>query len=226
MNRDDGTAPVSYGKNQDVSKEPIFVPRRGYHHGSLKDALVDAARLLVAERGAAGFTLSEAAKRVGVTSAAPYRHFADRNGLMDELARRGFDLFTLKLDEAFDEGRPDPVRAFERMGEAYLAFARAEPGLYGAMFAREGALATPGPKAAAERALASLQRGTAAILAVTGRAGLDPAPLALQVWAFSHGVATLFLSGQLAGTPQATDANAMLRDGVAALLAGARGAGA
>ena len=109
--------------------------RRGYHHGQLKEALLDAARMLVAERGAAGFTLAEAAKLVGVTGAAPYRHFADRQALMAELARRGFDMFAHRLAGAWDDGRPDPVAAFQRMGHAYIAFAREEPGLYGAMFA-------------------------------------------------------------------------------------------
>ena len=195
------------------------MPRRGYHHGSLRDALVEAARLLVAERGAAGFTLAEAAKRVGVTSAAPYRHFTDRADLMDEVARRGFDLFALKLEAAFDAGRPDAVRAFERMGDAYLAFARDEPGLYGAMFAREGMLETPGPKAAAERAFAALERGTRVLLAAVG-APHDARLLSLQIWALSHGIATLFLAGHFSGMPTG-DANTTLRAGVAALVRGA-----
>src|ERR1700761_3250260 len=108
--------------------------RRGYHHGRLKDALIEAARRLVTERGLAGFTLAEAAKLVGVTAAAPYRHFADRNDLMGELARRGFELFGERLLGAWDDGRPDPRHALHRMGRAYLAFARADPGLYTAMF--------------------------------------------------------------------------------------------
>src|SRR5579863_9437475 len=108
--------------------------RRGYHHGGLKDALVEAARVLMAEHGPSGFTLAEAAKRVGVTAAAPYRHFADRRELLGELARRGFDLFGERLTGAWDEGRPDPRVALRRMGRAYLGFAAAEPGLYAAMF--------------------------------------------------------------------------------------------
>jgi AcrR family transcriptional regulator len=96
--------------------------RRGYHHGNLKDALVEAARTLIAERGASGFTLAEAAKLAGVTPAAPYRHFNDRNALLCELARRGFDAFGARLGEAWSAGRPDPVAALWRMGEAYLDF--------------------------------------------------------------------------------------------------------
>ena len=200
-----------------MTKQPFFAPRRGYHHGSLKDALIEAARLLVTERGAAGFTLAEAAKRVGVTAAAPYRHFSDRNDLMGELARRGFELFSLKLDAAFDGGRPDALHALARMGDAYLSFAREEPGLYSAMFANAAELDAPGPGAAADRALATLRRGAEAILRDAGRGGDDPRPLAFQIWAFSHGIATLMLSGHL--SPEAGgDPNRTLHDGVRAIV--------
>lgn len=200
-----------------MTKQPFFPPRRGYHHGSLKDALIEAARLLVAERGPAGFTLSEAAKRVGVTAAAPYRHFSDRDDLMGELARRGFETFTLKLQAAFDGGRPDARASLERMGQAYLAFAREEPGLYHSMFANAAALDGPDQGVAADRALAALSAAAASVLREMGQPKADPRPLAFQIWSMSHGVATLMLSGHL--TPEAgCDPDAILRDGVAAML--------
>ncbi len=86
--------------------------RRGYHHGRLKDALIEAARSLVAERGPAGFTLSEAAKMVGVTAAAPYRHFSDRNDLMSELARRGFESFASGWKRRGTTASPTPRPRF------------------------------------------------------------------------------------------------------------------
>jgi AcrR family transcriptional regulator len=199
-------------------KSPFFAPRRGYHHGSLKDALIDAARHLVAERGAAGFTLSEAAKRVGVTAAAPYRHFTDRNDLMGELARRGFEVFGAKLEAAFEGGRPDAKTALMRMGASYLAFAREEPGLYNAMFANAATLSAPGPAAAADRALDVLLRSAVAVLREGGRGDADARSLAFQIWSLSHGVSMLMLSGHLAkdagGDPERT-----LMDGVEAMIA-------
>jgi AcrR family transcriptional regulator len=203
-------------------KAPFFAPRRGYHHGSLKDALIEAARHLVAERGASGFTLSEAAKRVGVTAAAPYRHFSDRNDLMGELARRGFEIFSLKLEAAFDKGRPDPIVALGRMGAAYLAFAREEPGLYGAMFANAAALDAPGPGAAADHALDLLLQAALAILRAAGRPDGDARSLAFKIWSLSHGVAMLMLSGHLS-KEAGGDPEAICRDGVAALVAQAVG---
>ena len=170
--------------------------RRGYHHGSLKDALLEAARSLVAEHGPSGFTLTEAAKLVGVTAGAPYRHFADRNALMGELARRGFELFGERLVRAWDEGRPDARQALARMGLAYIAFARAEPGLYAAMFVNGKAAAGSLSEVAAIHSLETLQRATGAVLARFGAAAPSEArKLAYQLWSLSHGVAMLTLAG-------------------------------
>lgn len=181
-----------------MSKQNDFCgPRRGYHHGRLKDALIEAARHLVAERGPAGFTLSEAAKRVGVTAGAPYRHFTDRADLMSELARRGFELFSQRLERAWDEGRPDALSAFRRMGDAYLAFAREEPGLYSAMFGNVAMLSAVDSGAAADRALAAIRNAATALLRQHGASEAGARDLALQIWAYSHGVAMLAVSGHL-----------------------------
>ena len=96
--------------------------RRSYHHGNLREALVDAALDLIAEKGPAGFTFAEAARQAGVSPAAPYRHFRDRDALMADVARRGFERFEKQLAAAWDEGRPNLRQAFERVGKAYLAF--------------------------------------------------------------------------------------------------------
>src|SRR5271154_1852896 len=100
--------------------------KRGYHHGNLREALIDAALDLIAQKGPAGFTFADAARSAGVSSAAPYRHFRDRDALLADVARRGFELFEAALSHAWNNGRPDPYRAFENVGRAYLAFARNE----------------------------------------------------------------------------------------------------
>src|ERR1700761_5265574 len=90
--------------------------RRGYHHGNLREALVEAAMALIAESGPAGFTSAEAARRAGVTPAAPYRHFRDAEALLAEVALRGFERLEAALARAWNNGRPDPVDAFREMG--------------------------------------------------------------------------------------------------------------
>ena len=191
--------------------------RRGYHHGRLKQALVEAARTLVAERGPAGFTLAEAAKLVGVTSAAPYRHFSDRTALMGELARLGFELFAERLSQAWDDAQPDPAAAMRRMGAAYLAFAQAEPGLYGAMFGNARALDAPEPGAAANKALEILRKAAAAVLAQQGAESADPKALAFEIWCLSHGIATLAVAGCLDPAQPDSDPSAILARAVGGL---------
>jgi AcrR family transcriptional regulator len=191
--------------------------KRKYHHGSLRQALVDAAIEILAEGGPAALTLTEAAKRVGVTAAAPYRHFSGRDDLMAELARRGFELFGERIETAWDEGRPDAKTAMRRMGVAYLKFAREEPGLYSAMFGAAATLAAPGPAAAADHALEILWRAVVAYLQHCGAPAQGARNLALQVWAISHGVAMLSISGHLQPGNE-TDPAAVLHAGVAGLM--------
>jgi AcrR family transcriptional regulator len=209
-----------------IHKHPFFgqgpfgPARRGYHHGRLKDALIEAARVLIAEHGAASFTLAEAAKRVGVTAAAPYRHFADRNELIGELARRGFELFGDSLAGAWDEGRPDARAALKRMGRAYLAFACAEPGLYSAMFNEARRLQQPLASAVGGRAFDGLGRAAAAILAGANVSATDVRKLAFELWALAHGTAMLAVAGHL--DPARGDDPAVILDrGAEALIDGA-----
>src|SRR5258705_12001489 len=99
---------------------------RGYHHGNLKEALIRAALELIAQKGPAGFTFAEAARWAGVSPAAPYRHFRDRDELLADFARRGFEQFAAALERAWDGGKPEPFVALERAGKAFLELPRAQ----------------------------------------------------------------------------------------------------
>ena len=137
---------------------------RGYHHGNLKEALLRAALELIAQKGPAGFTFAEAARWAGVSPAAPYRHFRDRDELLANLALRGFERFAIVLEKAWDDGRPQLFPALDRLGKAYLEFARAEPAYYSAMFEAGISLSiNPELHEAGERAFAVL-RGASEML--------------------------------------------------------------
>ena len=171
--------------------------RRGYHHGNLREALIQAALDLIAKKGPAGFTFADAARRAGVSAAAPYRHFRDRDALVADVARRGFELFAAHLDRAWNDGRPDPFTAFENVGRAYLAFARDEPAYYSAMF-EAGLSLDEGPdlREVAERSFAVLRAASETLCARLPLAKRPPAlMMSLHVWAFSHGIASLFARG-------------------------------
>ena len=191
--------------------------RSSYHHGRLKDALIEAARALVTERGPAGFTLAEAAKRVGVTGAAPYRHFADRQALMNALAAQGFAQFAAQQRAAWDGGKPDPVPAFKRMGRAYLAFAQAEPGLYSAMFGMADAAGVVANAGVANESFELLVAATWVVLRQYSAPGADSIALARQIWALSHGVATLANAGHLVAAA-GCDPVQLLESGNASLI--------
>jgi len=168
--------------------------RAGYHHGNLREALIEAALQLIAVNGHLGFTFADAARSAGVSPAAPYRHFRDRDDLLAEIARRGFELFEAELTRAWAEGRPEPVGALENVGRAYLEFARSKPGYYAAMF--EAAIpgeTHPDLRAAGDRAFGVLRQAAEAVCAKLPKESRPPAlMMALHVWALAHGVASLF----------------------------------
>ena len=179
-------------KDKDQGRE------RGYHHGNLREALLQAALDLIGQKGAAGFTFADAARMAGVSPAAPYRHFRDRDELLSSIAQRGFEQFEAALSEAWDDGRPDTITAFERVGRAYLNFAREQPALYSAMF-ESGIPADMNPTlaAAGERAFAII-RAAAERLAALAPPGVPRPPammMALHIWSMSHGIASLFARG-------------------------------
>jgi AcrR family transcriptional regulator len=166
----------------------------------LKEALIDAALELIAQKGPAGFTFAEAARWAGVSPAAPYRHFRDRDELMADVARRGFDQFEAVLARAWDGGRPDAFTAFDRVGKAYLQFARSEPAYYSAMF--EAGIppeASPELREAGERAFAVLRAATEQLVSIMPAKDRPPVlMMALHIWALSHGIASLFGRGDAA----------------------------
>ena len=174
--------------------------RRGYHHGNLREALILAALELISHKGPAGFTFAEAARHAGVSPAAPYRHYRDRDSLMADVARRGFERFAAALAVAWDEGRPKPSAAFDRLGRAYLGFARTEPAYFSAMF--ESGLDFknfPAVQEAADHAFAVL-RGACEVLVATLPPDRRPPALmmSLHIWSLAHGIASLFGRGDAA----------------------------
>jgi len=174
--------------------------KRSYHHGNLKQALIDAALELIAAKGPLGFTFAEAARSAGVSPAAPYRHFRDRDELMADVARRGFERFEIALAQAWNGGKPEPLAAFENLGRAYLAFARTEPAYYAAMFEAGVPLDTyPDLQQMSERAFAILRQAAEALVARLPQGKRPPAlMMALHIWSFTHGIASLFGRGDAA----------------------------
>jgi len=172
--------------------------KQGYHHGNLRQALVDAALTLIAERGPTGFTLSEAAKAAEVTPAAVYRHFDGREDLIAEAARQGYEIFADLMEFAYAGGKPTAIAAFEAVGRAYLAFASKYPGHYVAMF--ESGISvnrTPALAAVATRARGVMERAAEDLSRRLPEGRRPPASMfSAHIWAMSHGVVELYARGQ------------------------------
>jgi len=168
--------------------------KRGYHHGNLKQALIDAALTLIETKGPTGFTLSEASKTAGVTPAAVYRHFDGREDLIAEAARQGYDMFADLMEFAYQSGQPSAIAAFGATGRAYLAFAQKYPGHYIAMF--ESSISvnrTPELAAASKRANDVLEKAAADLSEHIPVEKRPPESMfSAHIWAMSHGVVELF----------------------------------
>jgi hypothetical protein len=141
---------------------------------------------------------------------------------MADVAKRGFDLFEKSLAGAWDDGHPDPLTAFERVGKAYLAFARAEPAYYSAMFeAGVPPAAYPELREAGERAFAIVRTAAERIIALAPSGKKPPALMvALHVWALSHGIASLFARGDNARRALPMSPEELLEAGVLVYLEG------
>ena len=195
--------------------------RKPYHHGNLREALAEAALRLIEEKGPLGFTMAEAARAAGVSPAAPYRHFRNREELIAKVARQGFASFADRLERAFDDGRPSPLAAFFATGRAYLDFARSHPGHYVAMFESGVAIAGDADLAcAADRAMSVLVRAAELLTAPLPAVRRPPARMvANHVWALSHGVVELFARGAPGGRAPYS-AEEMLETGAGIYLRG------
>lgn len=195
--------------------------KRGYHHGNLRSALVEAALKLIEVKGPTGFTLSEAAKQAGVTPAAVYRHFDGRENLIAEAARQGYEIFGDLMEYAYKTGQPSDLASFEATGRAYLAFARRYPGHYVAMF--ESGISinrTPELNAAASRALGVLEMAANKLTRHIPLENRPPASMiSAHIWAMSHGVVELFGRGS-PGTKSPFPPEDLLESGIGIYLRG------
>ena len=197
------------------------MPKQGYHHGNLRQALIEGALHLIELRGPMGFTLSEAAKQAGVTPAAVYRHFDGREDLIAEGALQGYEIFAERMETAYRSGQPSALKAFEATGRAYLAFARAHPGHYIAMF--ESGISvnrTPELAAAANRANAVLEQAAADLSQHIPAEKRPPASMfSAHIWALSHGVVELFARNS-PGRASPFPADELLESGIGIYLRG------
>lgn len=168
-----------------------------YHHGNLKEELLDAAVGLIAEVGAQSFTLREVARRAGVSHNAPYRHFHDKEDLLAAVAAQGFDRLNESMHRAIATGR-DTADRFRLCGRGYLQFALRSPQHLHVMFdLPEPKKPNPEYKEAGDRAFQTLLDCVIALQAEGGLPAGDPHPYAFIAWSAIHGFSKLAIANRV-----------------------------
>ena len=185
---------------------------RGYHHGDLRRAVLDAALQVIAVDGPAAISLRDLARRAGVSHAAPAHHFKDKAGLLTAIAIEGYDLLAAALTAPIE---PAPRTGTGRVGEllelgvGYVRFALDHPAHFEVMFRPD--LCHPDDEllvAARVRTNAILR---ASVTTAPVRAGRDVATTALGAWALAHGFAMLWVTGSMANVAGDQDPVALFR---------------
>jgi AcrR family transcriptional regulator len=190
------------GKTASKTGKPARgAPRReAYHHGALREALIEATEALLAERGTEGFSLREVARRSGVSPAAPAHHFGDAEGLLTAVATLAFDGLSAALRAGNERGGSDPLVRLREQGVGYVAFALRHPGRFGLMFRSSGPAVRKDEafERSAQAAFAVLEEGVRLLLGVPPQAPLSAAHwhALLATWSVVHGFAHLALAGQ------------------------------
>jgi len=170
--------------------------QRPYHHGNLRETLIESALGLIAEAGPGGFTLREVARRARVSHNAPYRHFHDREDLVAALAAQGFDRLTHSMTEALAPGQT-PLERLRLSGRGYVAFALRWPQHFAVMFdtpldhAKYPQLAEAGKRAFGVLLGLVRECQEAGVL----KEGIEAEQFALLAWSQVHGIAKLAIGG-------------------------------
>lgn len=190
-----------------------------YHHGNLRDSLLDAADALLAQDGAQALTLREVAKAAGVSHAAPYHHFASREQLLAAVAARAFTGLAAAMAAADSDRRRAQGERLIDICEVYVEFARARPAqfrlMFGPMLAQKSRY--PDLKQAAEGAFHVLVTAATAFDAARGQ------ELALTGWSLAHGLANLAIDEAFTDLPVAVPEPSVLARAMAARMLGLQG---
>jgi AcrR family transcriptional regulator len=172
--------------------------RAAYHHGNLRPTLISAGLELLEVEGVDALTLRAVARRAGVSHAAPYNHFADRQALLAAVATAGFEQLGASIAAAA-AGVTAPRERLRALARGYLAFAATHPGLYRLMFGNEirDRAARPELVVADDAIAGAAREATAACLALSARRPVATETASAAGWALVHGLARLLIDGQI-----------------------------
>lgn len=191
-----------------------------FHHGDLREALITATRELLVEGGPESFTLADACRCAGVSTAAPYKHFRDKQEILEEIASRGFDELRRRSAEAVAANGPGTLTGIAAMGQAYVAFAVEQSATFRLMFGHNAALKKA--ERVNNRGMCCLEHVISEIAIYCERNGLaaDAQRIAVRLWTFVHGAASLLIDGDYAAVAPNVDIDTLIADATPRLLDG------
>lgn len=178
------------------------MPTKKYHHGDLKNALIKAGVELLSKEGAAGLSLRKAAQEAGVSHAAPYAHFADKQALIAAISTEGYRMLFEQLSAVREKYRDDPKRQLVEAAWAYVQFAQTDPAHFRVTFssAVEREKEYPALVEMTGKSFGEVVRIVEACQA-SGLLRSGPADvMAVSVWSAVHGFASLLIEGQISHT--------------------------
>lgn len=189
--------------------------KAGYHHGDLRQQLVTATRELVEEKGPEGFSVSEACRRAGVSTAAPYRHFGDKTDMLAAVILEGMRDMTAALHQAAAEFTHGSVEGIIASGVAYVAFAESHPGVFRMMFSED--YKREDLEVAGHDCYGGLLMQVAAFL---GKSEVDDDVLraSFPLWTFVHGMSFLRIDGKAEFAKMQTPVADLVADATRRLL--------
>jgi AcrR family transcriptional regulator len=189
-----------------------------YHHGELREALIRATRELVEQRGAENFTLADACRVAGVTTAAPYRHFRGKEEILEEIASRGFEELGNRTTAILAEKGEGTLEGIVAMGQAYVAFAVEETAVFRLMFGQQPSLKKAEHVLGAAHACFSKLIGQVALYCNRNKVRGDTQQIALRLWTFVHGAASLLIDQDYDAIAPNIDVNQLIAGATPGLL--------
>jgi AcrR family transcriptional regulator len=207
-------------KTGKAARKPGRAPCRAhYHHGGLREALIGATRQLVMQRGAEKFTLADACRLAGVTTAAPYRHFRSKQEILAEIASRGFDELSRRAMAIVAEKGAGTLEAIIAMGQTYVAFAVEETAVFRLMFGQEPSLKKAQHVVGTGQVCFANLIEQIALYCEKNRVRGDAQEIALRLWTFVHGAASLVIDQDYDVIAPQLDVNRLIADATPGLLA-------
>jgi AcrR family transcriptional regulator len=192
--------------------------REHYHHGGLREALIGATRRLVMERGAENFTLADACRLAGVTTAAPYRHFRSKQEILAEIASCGFDELKAQSMAVIAEKGAGTLEALVAMGQAYVAFAVRETAVFRLMFGQEPSLKKAEQVAGTGHDCFAHLIEQITLYCRKNRVRGDALEIAMRLWTFVHGAASLMIDKDYLEMAPQLDVNGLIANATPGLL--------